>query len=245
MFVVHIQTCLILRSEITQQPSWPISTYWYHCFLGALPAIPSPTITFIKRYFFPAQINTANGQQHSQASNHPPVQLFSMEDSKKLPIAIALILRMQDLVEKSSPWRIPQTSWLHLLHLIHLIHLNLIVNLFRLINLIHLTHLVGTVDFDHLDPKATFLSNAHPRLLNSSWLSYKEKFKRFFVWKIILQGALKRQGNMTRYIILYEKLHKSNHWTQKVTIHYNNSSISLNVLLNCCQECSVLHFSVV
>ena len=142
---------------------------------------------------------------------------------------------MQDLVEKSSPWRIPQTSWLHLLHLIHLIHLNRIVHLFRLINLIHLTHLVGTVDFDHLDPKATFLSNAHPRLLNSSWLSYKEKFKRFFVWKIILQGALKRQGNMTRYIILYEKLHKSNHWTQKVTIHYNNSSISLNVLLNCCQ----------
>ena len=31
MFVVNIQACLILRSEITQiKPSWPIPTYWYH-----------------------------------------------------------------------------------------------------------------------------------------------------------------------------------------------------------------------
>ena len=161
MFVVHIQTCLILRSEITQiKPSWPISTYWYHCFLGALPAIPSPTITFIKRYFFPAQINTANGQQHSQASNHPPVQLFSMEDSKKLSIAIALILRMQDLVEKSSPWRIPQTSWLHLLHLIHLIHLILLGDLN-----VHVfysrCHQVGLLNIHKHD------SNLHPPCTNT------------------------------------------------------------------------------
>ena len=179
--------------------------------------------------------------QHSQRPTTQPsikpstCSIIPYGRLKELPIAIALILRMQDLVEKSSPWRIPQTSWLHLLHLIHLIHLNRIVHLFRLINLIHLTHLAGTVDFDHLDPKATFLSNAHPRLSNSSWLSYKEKLKRLFIWKIILQGALKRQGNMTRYIILYEKLHKSNHWTQKVTIFHNNWSISLNVLLNCRQ----------
>ena len=141
-----------------------------------------------KERSFPAQID-----QSTQPSIKPSTcSIILYGRLKELPIAIALILRMQDLVEKSSPWRIPQTSWLHLLHLIHLIHLNRIVHLFRLINLIHLTHLVGTVDFDHLDPKATFLSNAHPRLLNSSWLSYKEKLKRFFIWKIILQGALKR-----------------------------------------------------
>ena len=199
MFVVHIQACLILRSEITQQPSWPITTYWYQYFLDSLPAIPSPTITFIKRDLFQHRLTNQHSQRPTTQPSIKPstCSIILYGRLKELPIAIALILRMQDLVEKSSPWRIPQTSWLHLLHLIHLIHLNRIVHLFRLINLIHLTHLVGTVDFDHLDPKATFLSNAHPRLLNSSWLSYKEKLKRFCVWKIILQGALKRQGNMT------------------------------------------------
>ena len=183
----------LFNLEIWNHPTAELANFYL--LISLLPGCSSShSFTYNSIY---KEIFFSSTDQHSQASNHPPVQLFSMEDSKKLPIAIALILRMQDLVEKSSPWRIPQTSWLHLLHLIHLIHLNRIVHLFRLINLIHLTHLVGTVDFDHLDPKATFLSNAHPRLLNSSWLSYKEKFKRFFVWKIILQGALKRQGNMT------------------------------------------------
>ena len=73
MFVVHIQTCLILRSEITQiKPSWPISTYWYHCFLGALPAIPSPTITFIKRDLFQHRLTNQHSQRPTTQSSIKP-----------------------------------------------------------------------------------------------------------------------------------------------------------------------------
>ena len=72
MFVVHIQACLILRSEITQQPSWPITTYWYHCFLDSLPAIPSPTIPFIKRDLFQHRLTNQHSQRPTTQSSIKP-----------------------------------------------------------------------------------------------------------------------------------------------------------------------------